>query len=269
MSENRARFAQNFLRDPSLAISLLKRSSLSKSDLVLEIGPGEGIFTRPLSKIARQVIAVEIDPHYVCKLKGSFLPDNSNVKVHLSDFTKFSLPSHPFKLFSNVPFNATANILKKILASSQMLEACLILQKEAAEKYAGHDREFEVSVLAKPFYTFHFVHRFQCEDFDPVPSVDVVMILIRRRTIPMVQQIEDQLYKCFVKHGFRSTKPNLRLAYKKVFTFTQWKKLSLDLRFQREATASMLNYEQWIKLFRFFATMVTPEKRNLITCNRM
>lgn len=265
MSENRARFAQNFLRNPSLAASLLRQSSLCGSDLVLEIGPGEGILTLPLSKIVRQVIAVEIDRQLTRKLRARFPLGRSNVEVSCEDFARYIIPAEPCKVFSNIPFNQTAKILKRIFASPQISEAYLILQREAAEKYSGIPREFEVSVLAKPFYRFEFVHHFLRTDFNPIPAVDSVMLRMVRLRLPMISPNENHLYHDFVRHGFRSARKNLRLAYRKVFTFPQWKRLSGDLRFHREVTASELTFGQWLGLFRYFVTGVSQDKKRRIS----
>ncbi len=265
MSENRARFAQIFLRNPSLAASLVRQSSLSGSDLVLEIGPGEGILTLPLAKIVRRVIAVEIDPQLARKLKERLPSGCSNVEIICGDFARFTIPPEPCKVFANIPFNQTANILRRIFASPQISEACLLLQKEAAEKYSGVPREFEVSVLAKPFFRFETVHHFSRTDFNPVPAVDSVMMRLFRLQPPLIPRPEDRIYRDFVRHGFRSTKPNLRLAYRKVFTFPQWKRLSRDLRFHREASASELTFEQWLRLFRYFVNGVSHEKRRNVS----
>ena len=57
--------AQNFLKSVQLVRSLLKISSIGPEDTVYEIGPGRGIITGELARIARKVIAVETDPHLV------------------------------------------------------------------------------------------------------------------------------------------------------------------------------------------------------------
>jgi 23S rRNA (adenine-N6)-dimethyltransferase len=265
MSENRARFAQNFLRNPSLVASLLRQSSLCGSDLVLEIGPGEGVLTDPLSKIVRRVIAVEIDPQLTRKLRERFPLGRSNVEVVCGDFAGFIIPAEPCKVFANIPFNQTASILRRVFASPQISEAYLLLQREAAQKYSGVPREFEVSVLAKPFYRFKTVHCFSRTDFDPVPNVDSVMLRMVRLQPSLIPSTEDLLYRGFVRYGFRSTRKNLRLAYRKVFTFPQWKRLSRDLQFHREATASELTFEQWLGIFRYFVSGVSHDKRQSVS----
>ena len=55
------RLGQNFLTDEALLEALCRDAGVEEQDCVLEIGPGMGALTRPLSRAARQVAAVEID----------------------------------------------------------------------------------------------------------------------------------------------------------------------------------------------------------------
>ena len=61
--------AQNFLHSSSLVCKLINEIPICNEDTVVEIGAGRGIITAELAHIARQVIAVEIDPVYVRLLR--------------------------------------------------------------------------------------------------------------------------------------------------------------------------------------------------------
>jgi 23S rRNA (adenine-N6)-dimethyltransferase len=255
------RFAQNFLRDPFLAASLVQQSSLAGNSLILEIGPGEGVFTVPLSKIARRVIAVEIDRRLVRILTRRFPPHHGNVTIIGMDFMRFRLPSEPCKVFSSVPFNQTAAILQRLLSAPQITEAWLILQRQAAWKYAGIPHETEASVLTQMHWQSCIVHEFQSKDFEPAPAVPTVLLKLQKREKPPVPPDDETRFRQFVRHGFRTTKPNLRLAYKKIFTYPQWLRLSRELEFVRDATPSQLSFAQWLKLHAYFKQGVAPNKQ--------
>jgi 23S rRNA (adenine-N6)-dimethyltransferase len=246
--------AQNFLRSPKLVHLLVGISKIGPGDIVYEIGPGNGIITAELARIARHVIAIEKDPELVHHLRERFRPLD-NVEIVEKDFLEyvFRNPGSGYKIFGNIPYNITAQIVRKILWERTNLgEAHLILQKEAAKKFSGSPKESLCSILGKPFFEFDILYQLRRTDFRPVPAVDSVLLSIKRRTRPLIEMHEVASYVDFVQYGFGRWKPNLKLAFKTVFTYKQWKRLARDLHFPLNATPTELSFEQWLGLYRGF-----------------
>src|SRR5436305_3777748 len=116
MLRKRIALGQNFFTNPELVASLVQRSSLTADDVVVEIGPGEGIITKELAKVARKVIAIEMDSALAADLKER-MKEEPRVEIHAGDFLRFEVAEPVYKIFSNIPFNRTADILKRILNS--------------------------------------------------------------------------------------------------------------------------------------------------------
>lgn len=267
--QSQACLAQNFLRSPKLVRRLIKMSGIGPSDTVYEIGPGNGIITAELTRVARHVIAIEKDPELVRRLRERFGPFD-NVEIVEKDFLAYSfctrararvsaltverqVQTSEHKMFANIPYNITAQILRKILyRQSGIGEAYLILQKEAAKKFSGFPRETLFSILAKPFFEFEILAQLRRTDFWPVPNVDSVFLSVKRRTRPLIETRDVALYREFVQYGFGRWKPNLKLAFKNVFTYKQWKRLAHDLDFPLSATPTELSFEQWLGLYHAF-----------------
>jgi len=261
--------AQNFLRSPKLVRRLVGMSSIGPTDTVYEIGPGNGIITAVLANVARQVIAIEKDPELVRRLRERFRP-LANVEIVEKDFLDYSFRTRAhnrspsltverqrrtseYKIFANIPYNVTAQILRRILCErSDLGEAYLILQKEAGRKFSGSPRETLFSILAKPFFEFQIMSQLRRTDFWPVPNVDSLLLSIKRRTHPLIETRDVALYREFVQYGFGRWKPNLKLAFKHVFTYKQWKRLAHDLDFPLNATPTELSFEQWLDLYHAF-----------------
>ena len=70
----RKRFGQNFLHDANIISKILSSMAPSADDHFLEIGPGRGAITRPLSDAAGRVDVIEIDED----LADSEIPEDSN-----------------------------------------------------------------------------------------------------------------------------------------------------------------------------------------------
>ena len=263
---NRICLAQNFLTSPKLVRRLIGMSSIGPSDTVYEIGPGNGIITAALANVAGHVIAIEKDPEFVRRLRERFLAFD-NVEIVEKDFLAYSfrtrrvngtraVHSSEYKLFANIPYNITAQIVRKILDErSNLAEGYLILQKEAAKKFSGCPRETLFSILAKPFFEFQILSQVKRTDFWPMPNVDSVFLSIKRRTHPLIETHDVDLYRDFVQYGFGRWKPNLRLAFKKVFSYKQWKRLTRELKIPLNATPTELSFEQWLGLYHGFTTL--------------
>ena len=242
------RLAQNFLRSRKLVERLVGESSIGPEDVVYEIGAGRGIITAELARRAGKVIAVEKDEGLARRLRERFR-GSGNVEVVAKDFLECGIREREFKIFASIPYNATARIVRKVL-HDRPNEACLIMQKEAARKFAGLPRETLFSLLAKPRFELRLLRELRRTDFDPVPEVDSVLLRVRRRPSPLLSKDDDAFYGEFVRFGFGRWKRHLRSAYKTVFTYTQWKRLSRDLRFPLDATPTELSFEQWLALYR-------------------
>ena len=61
MIEPKKSLGQNFLTDKGVLSSFLETSSPTLDEVVLEIGPGEGVLTEQLLLLSEKVISVEKD----------------------------------------------------------------------------------------------------------------------------------------------------------------------------------------------------------------
>lgn len=258
--------SQNFLKNQRLVESLVKKSSINSNDIVYEIGPGKGIITIELAKICRQVIAIETDQKLFKDLENKFA-GNDKIKIILHDFLNFNLPKNDYKIFANIPFNLTADIVGKITKlDNPPIDAFLIIQKEAALKFAGQPyyKESQYSLLLKPIFEFKIITKLRKSDFQPQPKVDTVLLQIKKRERPLVEQKQIQLYKDFIVYAFNQWKPTLKQGLGKIFSGIQYNKLSHNLNFYKDSKPTDLNFEQWIGIFNYFLIGVSEEKKRIV-----
>ena len=250
----RADLSQHFLRSRSLAASLIAQAPVQRNDLVVEIGPGRGILTRELACRCREVVAVEFDGVLSEVLRTRFLGDD-RVTVVRSDFLRFRLPDVPYKVLGNIPFNRTAAIVRRLVqADSPPQDAWLVIQREAAERFAGSpfSRETLSSLRLKPWWQIEIARRFRRTDFDPPPSVDAVALWLARRARPLVNRLQAVDYRRFIESCFGRDGRSIRLCLRSEFTRTQIQRLGRDLRFDPSGPPSGLTFDQWLALFRFW-----------------
>ena len=126
--------SQNFLTSKRTIERLVRHACLTKHDTVLEIGAGKGHITRCLAQYSGSVIAYELDPALAARLKGR-LPEN--VRLYCADFLTAPLPRTPYKVFANIPFSRTTEILRKLTAAPRAAQnppggLWLLVEKGAA-----------------------------------------------------------------------------------------------------------------------------------------
>ena len=188
--------SQNFIKSPVLVKDLLSVSSLISSDLVVEIGPGKGIITQELLKHVKKVISVEKDRELFFYLKDIF-SDFSNLQIINQDFLNWSLPKSPYKIFSNIPFSITADIITKILKSPQRpSEMYLIIQLEAANKYClSKTFNNQDAILLSPIYDIQILGDIDRSAFTPKPQVDIVFVKFSLKKTFLINTKNYQLFR--------------------------------------------------------------------------
>ena len=85
------KFGQNFLIDTHVLDKIIAAASITKEDMVLEIGPGIGTMTQYLCENAGKVIAVEIDKTLIPILENDTLSAYDNYRIINEDVLKLDL----------------------------------------------------------------------------------------------------------------------------------------------------------------------------------
>src|SRR5918996_676620 len=135
------KWGQNFLRNAGAVSSIVAAVEPSPEELILEIGPGEGILTEKLAALPNDLTVIEIDPELAARLRARF---GERVEVLNDDATEAPLPPRPFRAVGNLPYNAGTPILRRVIASANWRRAVFMLQKEVAERLVAQpgDEQF-------------------------------------------------------------------------------------------------------------------------------
>lgn len=245
MSKNKVNpysISQNFLTDCHIIERLLRKTDISADDTVLEIGAGKGHITRALSKRAKTVVSYEIDRALYERLKPNVA---ENVRLICGDFLKCRLPKAPYKVFANIPFSKTSEIMRKLTDGNLPEHIWLIMEKGAAKRFCGLPSENTSSLLLKPFFDVKISYYFSRTDFHPAPRTDVVMLELTKKTadIPISQKRDfaEFISRCN-KFGFYGSRAPL--TKKQVSTALRLAGLP-EIKPSGDVT-----YVQWLCLFR-------------------
>lgn len=184
---------QNFIFDSALIEQLADASRVTKSDGVLEIGPGRGTLTTALARRARQVIAVELDRTLIDDLEVStaLYP---NVEIMQGDILKVDLPAlfkklgTPCRVAANLPYNITTPVLEMLLKAGLPFQTIAVMvQKEVGEKMTarvGDEGYGPFSLLIEYYADAREVARVPAACFTPAPKVDSSFMLLSMLETP-------------------------------------------------------------------------------------
>jgi len=175
---------QHFLVDENILGVIGRLAELAPEDVVLEIGPGEGVLTRYLADRVRQVHAVEIDASL-----GRHLADlPGNVDVTYGDALRLDLRTDATKLVANLPYNVATPLLVESLDGLPELELwCVMVQREVADRLFARPRTKAygaVSVLVQLVCERTGFHPVSRTVFRPPPNVDSALVAFRRVGLP-------------------------------------------------------------------------------------
>lgn len=146
---------------------------------MLDIGAGTGALTVPLLGAGCRVIAVETHPGRLSTLR-SLAARERRLTVVRADAGDLRLPRRGFQVVANPPFAITSALLRRLLQpGTRLLDAHLVLQRDAARRWAGPD--------APGAARWQRVHQpllgraIPRSRFTPSPAVDTQVLVLRRR----------------------------------------------------------------------------------------
>lgn len=255
-SKRGARLGQHFLTSREIARAVADAAYLSKTDTVLEIGPGKGILTRELLATGAKVIAVEKDPALVVFLKED-LP-NPRLKVIEGDVREklpalsFQLPAS-YKVVANIPYYITGELLRMFLtAKHQPTTIVFLVQKEVAERIARSKKESLLSLSVKAYGTPQYVRAVKAGSFNPPPSVDSAILAIEGISRKNFKNVSEETFFTFLHAGFGQKRKTVlgnlnRMNDLRGHSFEErWRELGLDPHIRAED----VSLETWLALAR-------------------
>lgn len=246
---------QNFLHDPTALTDIIHSAEITRSDTILEIGPGLGSLTHFLANTAKKVVSVELD-HDLVRVMEHEMADYSNVKIIEGDILRFQpnelMGGEEYMVVANVPYYITSAIFRHLLAKPpRPRRIVMTIQKEVAERICAKPGDMSlltlsIQVFGKPVIT----HIIPAEAFHPIPKVDSAIIRIDIFSEPAIQTELLPTFFHLAKAGFSQKRKTLRNSLSAGLRMTPEDTVKLleksDINPMRRAES--LSIEDWAKL---------------------
>lgn len=204
---------QNFLVNPGVCPRMAEMCGADGEKGVLEIGPGIGVLTNELCKVAKKVVAIELDTRLLPVLEET-LAEHDNVKVINADVMKVDLKKLIEEEFggmevvvcANLPYYITSPIIMKLLEDKLPISALTVMvQKEAADRLCAEvgSRESGAVTVAVNYYSeAEKLFGVSRGSFMPAPNVDSAVIKLRVSKEPRIIVSDEKLFFKMVKSAF-------------------------------------------------------------------
>ena len=204
---------QNFLVDPDICPSMAENADLDKNTCVIEVGPGVGVLTAELAKVAGKVLSFELDERLLPVLDET-LKEFDNVEIINQDIMKADLKSiieekckdMKIAVCANLPYYITSPIIMMFLESKLPITSITVMvQKEAADRLCAEvgSRDGGAVTVAVNYYAESEILFFVPKDsFLPPPKVDSSVIKLTLRDKPPVEVKNEEFFFKVVKSAF-------------------------------------------------------------------
>ncbi|MFD0662402.1 ErmE/ErmH/ErmO/ErmR family 23S rRNA (adenine(2058)-N(6))-methyltransferase [Thermocatellispora tengchongensis] len=246
--------SQNFLTDPHEIARILHAARPRPGTLILEPGAGEGSLTRALARRAGKVIAYELDPRLADRLAHA-TRDDDRIHIVRADFTTAHPPRHPFAVVGNIPYSATARIVRWCLQAPTLTSATLVTQLEYARKRTGdYGRWTRLTVTTWPRHTWHLHGRIDRHSFRPIPKVDSAILRIQRRPADLLPPAALRGYHDLVALGFTGTGGTLRASLTRRYPARRVDAAFRAAGLDPATVVAYVHPDQWLTLYHHLTT---------------
>lgn len=255
---------QNFLRSTETVEKIIDVSGIFPGDIVVEVGPGEGMLTNALLNAGAHVIAIEKDTRCIPLLTDRFadaLRDEHLILIEgdilekkiTDDLFEGILSGMPsYKVVANIPYYITGMLFRYFLEEHHSpSQLTFLVQKEVAEQIISRNKkETILSLSIKVFGDPVYVATVPKESFDPVPKVDSAILMIQNINREKLGTLSEKQFFTVIKAGFRAKRKMLigNLAEGLHHSKEEIGELFLKLGIDSKARGEDLPIERWIKL---------------------
>lgn len=222
------RLGQNFLVDDYIIQQIVSLIHPNANDHLVEIGPGLGAITVPLSSRVGKLDAIELDQDVVPLLKNK-VQDKGRFAIHLQDALKLDLSTlsndpKSLRIVGNLPYNISTPLLFHLFQQlSLIIDMHFMVQREVAERLAacpGNKQYGRLSVMAQYHCSIEQLLAVPPNAFRPVPKVQSEFI----RLMPaerILQANNISLFEQVVRQAFNQRRKTIHNSLKQNFTQAQ------------------------------------------------
>jgi len=252
---------QNFLHDGNQLRRIISAAELTKTDKVLEIGPGLGPLTELLLAQAGEVLAIEKDRRLFEFLQKRFA--GAKNLVILCDDAMNYLQREPsnwsnWKVVANLPYSVASPILVELAQTPKRPERMVVtLQLEVAQRLmakADDDDHGVLTLLAQLDYEPRGWFKIPAGCFFPPPNVDSACVALIRRAQSLLPEAQRPIFVKIVKRAFSQRRKMMLKLLQQDWPPEKLKSSFDELGISTQERAEKLSLAQFVQLTHLLTT---------------
>ena len=210
----RKRFGQHFLTDQAVIADIVAAVRPQANDAMVEIGPGLGALTTPLSAVLDHLHVIEIDRDIIARLRRAYPPDR--LSVHAGDVLEFdfSLLPRALRVVGNLPYNISTPLLFHLARHAERIrDMHFMLQKEVVERMVAlpGGRDYgRLSVMLQYRFDMQLLLEVGPDAFSPPPQVDSAVVRMLPRPQAKLTAASEAGLEQLVRRAFGQRRKTLR-----------------------------------------------------------
>ncbi|WDI78661.1 16S rRNA (adenine(1518)-N(6)/adenine(1519)-N(6))-dimethyltransferase RsmA [Candidatus Purcelliella pentastirinorum] len=234
---------QCFLIDKQIVKNIIHVINPLYNDVLIEIGPGFGSLTIPVSNFIKKLFVIELDKDLVSYLCNNKLV-SSNVVIFKQNVMNFNfcyfslIYNKNIRIFGNLPYNISVSLIIHLIKYiNHIKDMNFMMQKEVVDKLIsspGSKNYCRLTVIMQYYYEIFFLFHVYPKSFIPNPKIDssFVKIIPRGKNIYKVNNIK--LFNLIVKFAFMYRRKMLRNSLSNFFTVKDLIRLNINPDFRAE-----------------------------------
>lgn len=229
---------QNFFNNETLAKKIVNIVFSVSQEQIIEIGPGDGFFTKMFHDIYKGITVIEKDDNLAqtlaLKYKGIKVLNKDVLDINLDEFKGTSKTV----VFGSLPYNISKQIIRKFISSKLFNDYFFIIQKEVAQKYIESKKSSIQYLTTKYYVDTKTIFDLHPGSFTPPPKVQSSFVHMKKND--NFQLADEKTFLKLSREAFKNPRKTLR---------NNLKNLGVDLSaeiFNRRPED--LNFEQFCNL---------------------
>ncbi len=253
----RKRFGQNFLHDAYVIGQIVAAINPRNGENLIEIGPGLGALTEPVSEHVDRMTVVELDRDLAERLENhpvlSKKLDINQADAMRFDFRQLMKPNVKMRIFGNLPYNVSTPLMFHLFEFHEDVQDMhFMLQKEVVQRLAAgpNTKSYgRLTVMAQYYCKVTPVLEVGPGAFKPAPKVDSAVVRLEPyETLPYPAK-DLSVLNHLVTTAFNQRRKTIRNSLKKLISAEDIAELGINVSLRPEN----LTLENYVTLANFVA----------------
>jgi len=248
----RKRFGQHFLSDASVIDAIVRAIAPAHDDAIVEIGPGLGALTAPLTTRLARLSVIELDRDLAAQLRRRYPPETLyliEADALTVDFAELGKTlGQRLRIVGNLPYNISSPLLFHLMtAAAEVRDQHFMLQREVVDRLiaAPGGRDYgRLSVMLQARYKMRKLFDVPPDAFTPPPRVMSAVLRMTPLLPERPRPQSDALFSQLVARAFAQRRKMLRRALGDWAVHVPWDALQIA----PTARAEDLSVGQFIRL---------------------